>query len=66
MSKPVHPMQKMRDIMEELGGVGTEITITGNISGLVDFGEEVQVILSNGLFLYLPLSTVREAVKHGK
>lgn len=65
MSK-VHPMQKMRDVLEELGGVGTEITIKGTISGLVDFGDEVQVLLSNGLFLYLPLSTVREAVKDGK
>jgi hypothetical protein len=66
VSKPDHPMQKMRDIMDELGGVGTEITLNATISGLVDFGEEVQVVLDNGLFMYLPLSTVRGAVNRGK
>lgn len=66
MSKPEHPMQKMAAIMDELGGLGTEITLTATISGLVDFGEEVQVILDNGLFMYLPLSTVRGAVNRGK
>jgi hypothetical protein len=66
VSKPDHPMQKMRDIMDELGGVGTEITLNATISGLVDFGEEVQLILDNGLFMYLPISAVRGAVRRGK
>jgi hypothetical protein len=66
VSKPQHPMQKMRDTLDELGGVGTEITLHATISGVVDFGEEVQVVLDNGLFMYLPVSAVRGAVNRGK
>lgn len=62
MAKPDHPMQRMRDIMEELGGNGAEYTIPVKVSGLVDFGKEVQLMLPDGVFTYLPTDTFKKAI----
>lgn len=52
------PAKSLKDMEAELGGVGTDITITFKFSGLVDFGKEVQLMTPDGLFFYLPTETV--------
>lgn len=59
MGAKEHPMQVLRDREAALGGLGTEITITGKFAGLADFGKTVQLLLPDKTFIYVSYESVR-------
>jgi hypothetical protein len=54
--------KSLKDIEQELGGLGTEYSLPVKFAGLVDFGKEIQLELPDGLLTYLPMDTFVKAV----
>lgn len=46
--------------------VGTKVTIEFKVAGIVDFGKEVQLQTSDGLFTYLPTATFVKVTGDGQ
>lgn len=55
--------KSLREIEQELGGVGAKITIEAKLAGIVDFGREVQLELPDGLLIYVPTESMQRFVK---
>lgn len=50
--------------LKELTGLtmGQEVTIRAKITGLVDFGRTIQLLLSDNNFIYIPVGVVEAAI----
>lgn len=53
------PPKSLKEMEAELGGLGTEYTITVKLAGVIDFGSEVQLELTDGLLTYIPTDSFK-------
>lgn len=57
---PVPAGEFLNDVLKT--PIGSEVTITFKVAGIVDFGREVQLQLPDGLLTYLPVDTFVRAI----
>jgi hypothetical protein len=53
----------IKELTDELGGLGAEITITGTLAGIVEYGQTVQLELPDKTFVYIPFESIMRFVK---
>lgn len=57
-------MNAAERVVKQLTGLdlGQEVTLRATVAGVVSLGQEVQLLLPDGSFIYIPMDTLKKAV----